>query len=415
MLRDFSNGVLLKFPLDFFRIMYIFILVNVTEGRVWAEIYLDHLINNYKIIQKKTRKAKVMAAIKADAYGHGAVEVARTLESEGIYMFGVASVEEGVELRQAGITSKILVLSPILYSQIDTVVEYNLIPTISEFGFFRVLNKKLKALRKPISVHIEVDTGMTRTGIPYDKARQSIKKMSSSQFVKIEGLFSHFPLADSDGAFTKKQIKEFSGLVKDLRKYKINPSFIHLANSSGLFKHIDSHFRLVRPGIALYGLTASPDIHYTKSLLPVLSLKSRIVNIRNVKANTPISYGHIFVTKKRSRIATISVGYGDGYPRALSNVGEVLLKGTRAPIVGAICMDLIMIDVTGIGRVKVGDVVTLIGDDGDEQITAEECAIKSNTIVYEISTGIGPRVARVFKYRNRFFGVRDLLGRWRYI
>ncbi len=390
-------------------------LMNVTEGRVWAEIYLDHLINNYRIIKKRVKKARVMAAIKADAYGHGAVEVARTLEAQGAYMFGVASLEEGIELRQAGITSKILILSPILYSQITPVLEYNLIPTISEFQFFKVLDKRLKSLQKRILVHVEIDTGMARTGISYNKAREAIRKIHKSPFIKIEGIFSHFPLAEADGAFTEKQIRDFGGLIKDLRKNRIRPSLVHLANSSGIFKHTESHFNLVRPGIALYGLTPSSEVKYAKGFLPVMALKSRVVNLRSVRVNTPVSYGHTFSTKRRSRIATISVGYGDGYPRALSNAGDVLLKGKRAPIIGTICMDLIMVDVTDIENVEVGDIVTLVGKDGKEEITVEECARKSNTIVYEITSGIGPRVARVFRCHDRFFSVRDLLGRWRYI
>jgi len=393
--------------------MYIILLVNDTAGRVWVEIYLDRLVNNYKIIKKKAKRAKIMAAIKADAYGHGAIEVARTLELKGVYMFGVASLEEGIELRQAGITSKILILSPILYSQIDAILEYNLIPTISEIGFLKALNIKLKKLHKSIFVHIEVDTGMTRTGIPYGGAEEAIRQINDSPRTKIEGIFSHFPLAGDDGAFTKKQTEEFGNLVRNLRRLKINPPLIHLANSSGVFKHTDSHFNLIRPGISLYGLTSSPDIYYAKNFLPVMTLKSKVVNIRNVEPNTAISYGHTFTTKRKSKIATVSVGYGDGYPRALSNVGEVLVRERRAPIVGTICMDLIMIDVTGITGIKVGDVVTLIGQDGNEEITAEECAQKSHTIVYEITSGIGPRVARVFKIKNQTISVRNLLGRWR--
>ena len=163
--------------------------MNGSEGRVWVEIYLDHLVNNYKIIKKKVKKAKIMAAIKADAYGHGAIEVARILESKGVYMFGVASVEEGIELRQAGIASKILILSPILYSQINAVIKYDFMPTISEFQFFKILDKKLKTLGKPIQAHIEIDTCMARTGIPYDNARESIGKMNSSLNIKIDGVF----------------------------------------------------------------------------------------------------------------------------------------------------------------------------------------------------------------------------------
>jgi alanine racemase len=394
--------------------MYIFILMSITEGRVWAEIYLDRLIKNFKLLQKKATNTRILAAIKADAYGHGAIEVARTLENEGVYMLGVASVEEGIELRQSGINSKILVLSPIMYTQIDLALEYNLIPTVSELRFFRALEKKVQHIRRPIHVHIEVDTGMTRTGIAYDKAREAICKINRSPYVKIEGIFSHFPCADADGAFTRKQIGDFRRLVKDLKQYKIQPSYVHIANSSGMFKHRDAHMKLVRPGIALYGLTSSPAIHYDSKFQPAMALRSRVVNLRTVKARTPISYGHTFTTKKRSKIATISVGYGDGYPRSLSNTGDVLVHGKRARIVGTICMDLIMVDVTGISDVHVGDVATLIGRDGRQEITAEECAKKSNTIVYEITSGIGPRVARVFQYNGRSLSVRNLLGRWRY-
>ena len=388
--------------------------MNVTEGRVWAEIYLDHLVNNYKIIKKKVKKAKIMAAIKADAYGHGALETARILEAEDVFMFGVASVEEGIELRQGGITSPVLVLSPVLYSQIDEVLEHNLIPTISEMKFFNILEEKARNLKKPVIAHIEIDTGMTRTGLPYKNAATAMKKIQKSPYIKIEGIFSHFPLADGDGDFTRGQIKKLKALTKNLMQNKLKPPFIHLANSSGIFKHPDSHFNLVRPGIALYGLTASPDISYSKAFTPVMYLKSKIVNIRNVRAQTPVSYGHTFITKKRSKIATISVGYGDGYPRALSNTADVLIRGRRAKIVGTVCMDLIMVDITHIKSARVGDIVTLIGKDGKQEITAEECAEKAKTIVYEITSGIGPRVARVFKYNDRLISVRNLLGRWRY-
>jgi alanine racemase len=393
--------------------MYKIMLMNTTEGRVWAEVYLDRISHNYKLIKQKVERAEIMAAIKADAYGHGAVEVARILETEGISMFGVASLEEGIELREAGISSKILVLSPIVYSQIDALLEYNLIPTISELGFFKLLDEKLKARQKPMVVHVEVDTGMTRTGIPYREARDTIREIDHSPFITIEGIFSHFPLADADGSFTEKQLEEFGNLIKDLQRGNVNPHFVHIANSAGIFKYTRSHFNLVRPGIALYGLNSSPEVNFAKDFLPVMVLKSRVVNLRVVDAGTAVSYGHTFKTKRKSTIATVSVGYGDGYPRALSNCGEVLVNGRRALIIGMVCMDLIMIDVTDIEGVKVGDIVTLIGKDGTEMITAEECAIKSNTIVYEITSGIGPRVARVFKVRDRVISVRNLLGRWR--
>lgn len=382
------------------------------SGRTWAEIYLDRLRDNYFLIRKITGNKKIMAAIKADAYGHGAVEVARTLQRIGVDMFGVASAEEGIELRLAGINAKIIILSPVLDNQLDEVIEYNLIPTISELAFFKRLNQKLQKLKKPILVHVEVDTGMTRTGFSYEESFNIIKEINHSPYIKIEGIFSHFPLADSDGAFTRKQIKNFSQLIGQLNSIKIKPKFIHLANSAGIFRFPNSHFNLVRPGIALYGLTPSSRIIVNNHFKPVMSLKSRIVNIRCVPVNTPVSYGHTYRTKRKSRIATVSVGYGDGYPRLLSNNAEVLYHGKRAKILGTICMDLIMIDVTDIPQAKLGDVVTLIGRDGNEEIKAEELAKKCNTIVYEITSGIGPRVARVFKNKDRIVSIRNLLGRW---
>ncbi len=394
--------------------VYIFYLMKVTEGRVWAEVHLDRLVNNYEVIKSKVKKCKILAAIKADAYGHGAVEVARTLEAHGVFMFGVASIEEGIELRQAGITTKILVLSPILYSQIDALFEYNLIPTISELHFFKLLEKRAKFWKKAITAHIEVDTGMTRTGFPVKEVDDAVNKIDRSNSITITGFFSHFPLAEANGSFTKQQITTFKSLVERLKKKKIAPAFMHLANSSGIYKHQTSHFDLVRPGIALYGLTSSPIIRYGDVFKPVMELKARIVSLRDVPKNTPVSYGHTYRTSKNSRIATISVGYADGYPRALSNTGMVLMHGRRAPIVGAVCMDLTMIDVTGIAGINVGDVVTLIGRDGKYEITAEECAEKCRTIVYEITSGIGPRVARLFRFHNRVVWVRNLLGRWRF-
>ena len=388
-------------------------LMSASEGRVWAEISLDRLLNNYRIVRKAVGSARIMAAIKADAYGHGAIEVADVLESEGIYMFGVAGIEEGIELREAGITSKILVLSPILYSQIDTILEYDIIPTISELGFFKILDEKLKSLDKPYLVHVEIDTGMTRTGFALEGAIDAITTIASSPRVKIDGIFSHFPLADANGSFTKGQIDKFKKIIDGIRPTHLDIGSVHLANSSGIFNWPASHHNLVRPGIALYGLRSSPNVAYAGDFKPVMALKSRVVNLRTVDAETPVSYGHTFRTKRKSRIATISVGYGDGYPRLLSNKGDVLIRSFRAPIIGTVCMDLIMVDVTDVPEAEIGDVVTLFGRDGDTEISVEECANKANTIVYEITSGIGPRVARVFKMEDSVVKIRTLLGRWR--
>ncbi len=386
--------------------------MNASGGRVWAEISLDRLKNNYRIVKGSAPTAKIMAAIKADAYGHGAIEVAHTLESEGIHMFGVASVEEGVELRHSGINSRILVLSPVLYDQIDAMLDHDIIPTISELGFFEALDRKLKERGVPWLVHVEVDTGMTRTGFSIEEADRALSAVCSSPRVKIDGIFSHFPMADVNGAFTKKQLSDFDGLVSRLRSAGIGVGSVHIANSSGIFKWPGAHYDLVRPGIALYGLKSSPNVVYHDSFGPVMALKSRVVNIRRVNDRTPISYGHTYSTRRPSTIATVSIGYADGFPRLLSNKGEVLIRSRRVPIVGTVCMDLIMVDVTEVPDVQVGDVATVIGKDGSSEITVEECATLANTIVYEITSGIGPRVARVFMLDGKIVKMRTLLGRW---
>jgi alanine racemase len=253
---------------------------------------------------------------------------------------------------------------------------------------------------------------MTRTGFSLRHAKQAVETIAASPRIIIDGVFSHFPLADTDGSFTEHQIENFRNVIDDLRMARINIGSVHLANSSGIFRWPDAHCDLVRPGIALYGLRSSPNITYPGDFKSVMALKSRVVNIRVVETNTPISYGHTFTAQRRSQIATVSVGYGDGYPRLLSNKGEVLIHSRHAPIVGTVCMDLIMIDVTDIPQVQIGDIVTLFGEDGEAKISAEECATRANTIVYEITSGIGPRVARVFKMNNQVVTIRTLLGRW---
>ena len=306
-----------------------------------------------------------------------------------------------------------MILSPILYHQIDTTIEYRLIPTISELGFFKKLDAKLRRLKRPMTVHVEIDTGMTRTGLPYDEAENSLQTVAKSPLIRIEGIFSHFPMADTDGAFSKKQIKDFLKLARCLRDQGLKPNYLHLANSAGIFRYLNSHCNLVRPGLLLYGLKPSSEVDFGKGFRPVMSLKSRVVNIHSVPNNTPISYGHTFRTRKKSTIATLSVGYGDGYPRTLSNVGEIACHGQKAKIVGSICMDLMMVYISHIPGVHIGDVVTLIGQDGNAEISAEECARKCGTIVYELTSGIGPRVARLYKYRSKIVSIRNLLGRWR--
>ncbi len=380
-------------------------------GRVWAEIDLGELVRNYKKVKRCCEGAKILFPIKADAYGHGAIEIGRALEHAGVFMFGVAGVEEGIELRIGGIKKPILVLSPIPYEGTDAIFEYDLRPTISDVNFFKLFRSRTHRYDKKVMVHIEIDTGMTRTGLPYNESLEIIKMINQDRNFSIEGIFTHYPVADTNAKFSRQQIVALTKLKKRLGRSGIRPKFLHIANTAGIICGLGGGLNLARPGIALYGLLPSDKVQNKLNLQPVLALKSMVVNVREVAKGTPVSYGHTFRAKRYCKIATLSVGYGDGYPLSLSNKAEVIIRGKRARVIGAVCMDLLMTDVTHIPGVKVNDVATLIGREKGEEITAQELATKAKTIVYEITCGIGPRVPRVYYYNHKFIRIRNLLLR----
>jgi len=381
-------------------------------GRIWAEIDLGKLVDNYKKVKSLCPKSRVLAPIKADAYGHGAIEVGRTLERAGIFMFGVASVEEGVELRKGGIKTPILVLSPIPFEEIDAIFEYGLRPTVSDPAFLDLLEDKMRFRRnKRLPIHIEVDTGMTRTGLSYGQALDMIPWIARKRCFALEGIFTHFPSADTDSSFSRRQVSALGRLKTRLEGQGVRAKLYHIANTAGIINRLGGPFNLSRPGIALYGLLPKDRIRDRLGLEPTMVLKAMIVNVREVPMNTPVSYGHTYRTRRKARIATLSVGYGDGYPRCLSNTGEVIIHGRRAKIIGAICMDLLMTDVTRIPNVNVNDTATLIGREGEAEITAGELARRANTVIYEIICGVGPRVPRVYHQHGRFLRVRNLFLR----
>ncbi|MEO0094237.1 MAG: alanine racemase [candidate division WOR-3 bacterium] len=377
--------------------------------RIWAGINLDALEENLKAVKKLLNGKKILLAIKADAYGHGAKEIAAHLDGK-VDMFGVAGVEEGINLRtNSGIRSPILILSPIPYSGIEALFAYNLTPTISEKEFARVLAQTAKKKNQPIKVHIEVDTGMGRTGLSFAEAEATITKINSEPFLKIEGIFTHFPAADTDFDFSLEQLDKFRQLTENLAKLGIKP-IRHIANSAGFLNFPESYFDMIRPGLIIYGIHPNQNTNQTISLKPVMSLRTRVVNLRWVPKGTSISYDRTYITKRDSLIAVITAGYGDGYPWSLSNTGEVIVAGKRAKIVGNVCMDLTMIDVTEIEGVKIGDIVTLIGSAGNQTITVNELAKWAKTIPYEIITRISPRVPRLFIKQGRIQKIRDLLN-----
>jgi len=360
----------------------------------WAEVNLNNLEHNFREVKSLLpAEVKVLVTVKADAYGHGLIAVSKRLSSCGVDYLGVASIDEGIKLRKAGVKTPILLLGLILKEHIQPLFSYQLTPTVCDFEFAFALNHKAAKLNKPISLHIKVDTGMGRIGVLYDGAFNLIEKIHNLKFIKIDGIFTHFPLADTNRKFTISQIKLFNKLVIDLLKRGIGIPLIHAANSIGLIDYKDSHFTLVRPGLVIYGLHPKQGLKI--NLKPVLSLKTRVIFIKQVPAGYGVSYGHAYITKRRTHIATLPIGYGDGYPRNLSNLGWILIGNEKMRISGRICMDQIMVDV-GRQKLKIGDEVVLIGKQGTQEITTEELARLSKTIPYEIVCGLGSRIPRIY-------------------
>ncbi|MDD5166486.1 MAG: alanine racemase [Candidatus Omnitrophica bacterium] len=360
----------------------------------WAEVNLGNIAHNFNQIKKTlSGGTKVMVTVKADAYGHGLIPVSRKLVSCGADYLGVASIDEGIKLREAGIKLPILVLGMILKNDTGPLFRYSLTPTVCTTELALALDKKGRSLKKKINVHIKIDTGMGRLGILHDDALELINKVHKLKSINIEGLFTHFAVADMDRDFTFYQIDLFNRLLTKLHKKGIHIPLLHAANSMGIVGYKDSHFNMVRPGLVIYGLYPKKNLKI--NLKPVLSLKTKAIYIKKVPYGHGISYGHEYITRKVTRIATLPIGYGDGYPRNLSNQAPVLIKGKRFKISGRICMDQIMIDV-GKQAVKVGDEVVLIGSQGKNKVTAEELARLSGTIPYEIVCGLGSRIPRVY-------------------
>ena len=338
-----------------------------------------------------------MAVVKADAYGHGAIECALRLEREGVDWFGVAIPEEGLELRNAGIGAPILCLGSFWPGQEETIIDAALTPVIFDIGAAESLNRVAKGRSVTVDVHVKIDTGMGRAGIRFENSREFALGLRALANLRGAGLMTHFASAEDprEAEFTSLQIKRFNAAVEDFRKAGHALDWLDLANSPGAISHPASRGNLVRLGGALYGLLDDimPAGKYGPELTPVLSLRSQIADVKNIPAGETLGYGRSFTTKRESKIALVPIGYADGYPRGLSNVSRVAINGNFASIVGRISMDWTLIDVTEIDSPKVGDEVVLIGNG----ITAAELARAINTIGYEITCGISPRVPRVYK------------------
>jgi alanine racemase len=374
-----------------------------------ARIDLARLARNFRLMrelitpsaQSTSRRAGLVAVIKANAYGHGAVPVARVLEGLGIWGFGVATVEEGVQLRKAGIRSAILVMGAAFGHRHEAVLLHRLTPVVGDPGdvdHFASAAKKLDLL--PFRIHVKVDTGMTRLGVTEREFDVFLERCARYPFLRVEGLATHLSCAEeADPEPSQTQLDRFEKCLSRARKLGADPQLVHAANSAAALRFARARFDLIRPGIVLYGCMPSPHVP-NPGFEQVMSVSTRINAIRDVAAGTTVSYGATFVAARDSRIATLPVGYADGYPRAVSNKAEVCLNGRRVKQVGRVCMDLCMIDVTDVPHAKVGDEVYLLGGGTEggtaRGIGADELATWADTISYEVLCGISNRVPREY-------------------
>lgn len=352
--------------------------------------------NLRQIREKIGARIKILSMVKANAYGHGAAAVAQTLAGAGSDAFGVATLEEGVELRQAGIRTPIVILAGAYTDQLDEFLAHSLTPVVHELARLHDLEQAMKQRRSTLNVQLKIDTGMGRLGLVAGELDAWISELKKLSALKIEGVFSHFSHAESvEGDYTRQQLAIFNRVVERLRAENIRPSLVHFANSAATITLPAAYFDMVRPGIMLYGVYPAPAMASQITLKAGLTWKTKILQLKKVPAGASISYGQTFVTQRESLIATLPIGYADGYPRLLSNRGEVLVGGQRAKVAGRVCMDLTMIDVTDIRNIKQGDEVVLLGRQGDAEVSADQMATWANTISYEILTSISARVPRI--------------------
>lgn len=372
-----------------------------TYSRVYARIDLDAIFSNMECMKKNLNpETKIMVVIKADGYGHGAVQIAEMLEDvDYIWGFAVATLDEAIVLRSEGIQKPILVLGCVFPDQYLEMLKHDIRMNVYTEEMAKSISQMAVKEGMTAYMHIKLDTGMTRLG--FDTNQESvavIKRIARLKNVCMEGIFTHFAKSDeTDKEFTKKQIKDFLWMTEKLKENHVTFQYEHCANSAAIIDVKDANFDLVRAGISTYGLYPSEEVcKENVHLKPALALKSHVAFVKEIPSETPISYGGTFVSKRGMKIATIPVGYADGYPRNLSNVGYVLIHGKKAPIVGRVCMDQFMVDVTDIDNVNFGDKVTLIGNDGNEVITVEELSTLCGRFNYEFICDLGKRIPRVF-------------------
>jgi alanine racemase len=380
------------------------------EFPTWVEIDLDVLRQNVNAIRSTLDRQKILLVVKADAYGHGAVEVAREALAAGVEMLGVATLHEGIELRRAGIAAPVLVLSPCLASETPEIVEHGLRCTVSHLGFLAALGRAARAAQTVAPVHLEVDTGMGRSGVAPEEAEPLAQAIAGEPGLRLEGLFTHFPDADApDLCFSHQQLARFLDLRAAIERLGITVSLVHAANSAGLARIPGARLDLVRPGLLAYGLRP-PGAPASLRVHAVMSFRSRLLQVRELPAGHPVSYGRTFVTPRPMRVGVVAVGYGHGLGRNLSNRGQMLVRGKRVPVVGRVTMDMTMVDLEATPEAAVEDEVVIFGEQAGASLALEEVAALSGTIPYEIMCSIGKRVPRVFRRGAATVKVTTLIG-----
>jgi alanine racemase len=382
------------------------------EFPTWVEVDLDRFQRNLEAIRAAAAGGcRVLLVVKADAYGHGATEIARHAVANGVSMLGVATLHEGIELRGAGITAPIVVLSPALLSEVDEIIEHRLTPCVATPEFAVRLSDRCVAHQILSRIHVEVDTGMGRTGVSDGEAVAFLERLATLPNLVLEGVFTHFPDADrGETDFTEEQLRRYDAVLRELALRHIEVPLRHAANSAGILSVRDAHRDLIRPGILAYGVYPTMDVPRSIHVEGILAFKTRVVQVREHPPGRNVSYGRTFQTTRWTKVAVLPVGYGHGYPWSLGNRGDVLVRGQRAPIVGRVTMDLTMVDVTDIPDARLEDEVVLWGEQGEACLTLNEVAERAQTIPYDLLCGMGKRVVRLFVRAGAPTKVVTLIG-----
>lgn len=381
-------------------------------SRVYAEIDLDAVLYNMESMRGNiAENTKIMAVIKADGYGHGAVEIAEAIDHlDYVFGYAVATVEEGLILRKHGIEKPILILGYVFPDQYEAMIRAEIRPTVFTAEMAEELSEAAEKTGMDCKIHFAIDTGMGRIGYQVtEEAADEMTRLAKLPHIMVEGIFTHFAKADEiEKEPTHRQIELFTHMIQMLEQRGVKIPIHHCSNSAGIVEIPEANMDLVRAGITLYGLWPSDEVDKTKiSIKPALSLITHVAYVKELEAGHSISYGGTYTTKETRRIATIPVGYADGYARSLSNKGDVLIHGRRAPICGRVCMDQFMVDVTNIPDVTVGDEVILIGSAGEETITMEEVGAISGRFNYEFVCDLGKRIPRVYVHKGKVVGTKD--------